>query len=100
MDFQGFSVTHTVEEIVNNATVNCSCMSVDFENTGQQNCLVGLKNSTKRYVVSSGESISFLGENSNPLLRIDDLFTLEFTGAGTKVVLVTKRYATPTILTF
>lgn len=104
-DFQGFALRHTTEVVTSNPKdVSSHCMSIDFENTGDNTAYVQIKGQTNdvKFALSKGDSISFPSNgNANPLVIVEDTFTITFqVGAGASKLQVTKAYANPKVLTF
>lgn len=99
--FQGFSLSHVNEKFTENGKISTECLSINIENTGEQTVLISIKESTVKYKLEAGDSISFPENgNVNPLLVLGDWYSIDFVGAGTKEVLSTKCYASPKMLNF
>ncbi len=57
--FNGFSLSHVCDKITSETIVSTDCMTINFENTGEQTLKLSLKDSPISYTLQPSESISF-----------------------------------------
>jgi len=102
--YNGFAIRHTNEVITQNPKdVSSHCMSIDFENTGDNTAYIAIKGQTGdvKYTLQKGDSITFPNGSVNPILQVQDTFTVTFqVGAGTSKLAVTKAIAVPTVINY
>lgn len=104
MQYSGFKLFFSQDEITQEKSFSVDCLSVNFMNNGVSDTQVVIgQDKTKRiYNLSAGDSITFPeGGNTNPLLKLQETFTVFFpNNQDTKNVFVTITNAIPKVLTY
>lgn len=104
IQYSGFQLDFTHEEISAEKSISVDCLSVNFMNNGVSDTqvVIGLDKTKRIYNLSAGDSITFPeGGNTNPLLKLQETFTVFFpNNQDSKNVFVTITNAIPKVLTY